>query len=260
MVDHETLLVGYQVHRGEPRGPHKKGQPWDGRGDCVDCKACVAVCPMGIDIRDGQQMACITCALCIDACDGVMDRIGKPRSLISYSSLKAYDAAKSVAPKSLLRDALLRPRTMIYSTLWVAAGFAMLLALAMRERLDINVVPDRNPLFVTLSDGSIRNGYTIKILNMEQRPRSFRLSMEGVPAAVIAMAGSREPPSRDFEVDVEADKLRSVKVYVAMPRQAMTGDTLSFSFVIAESGQKEGAERSEHPAIFHGPARTGGEP
>ena len=73
MVDHETLLVSYRTERGEPRGPHKKGQPWEGRGDCIDCKACVAVCPTGIDIRDGAQLECIQCALCIDACNAIMD-------------------------------------------------------------------------------------------------------------------------------------------------------------------------------------------
>ncbi|WP_119269533.1 cytochrome c oxidase accessory protein CcoG [Taklimakanibacter deserti] len=262
MVDEDSLVVTYNAWRGEPRSAHRKKLLAEGKsaGDCVDCNACVAVCPMGIDIRDGQQLACITCALCIDACDSVMDKIGKPRGLISYSSLKVFEAAKSVSPKTLLRGALIRPRTIVYSALWVVAGLVMLVSLAMRERLDINVVADRNPLFVTLSDGSIRNGYTIKILNMEQRPRNFRLSIEGAPAAVMTLAGSEQPPSRAFEVEVEADKLRSIKTYVAMPREAMTGETTGFSFVITDSSQTEAAERSEYPAIFHGPSRTGDEP
>lgn len=262
MLDEDSLVVTYNDWRGEPRSAHRKKLIAEGKaaGDCVDCNACVAVCPMGVDIRDGQQLACITCALCIDACDAVMGKIGKPQGLISYSSLKAHDAAQAVAPRKLLHDTLLRSRTIVYSTLWAVAGLAMLLALAMRERLDINVVPDRNPLFVTLSDGSIRNGYTIKILNMEQRPRSFRLAIEGAPQARMTLAGSQEPSSRAFEVDVEADKLRSVKAYVSMPRQALTGETMDFSFVITDSNQTEGAERSEHPAIFHGPSETGGEP
>jgi cytochrome c oxidase accessory protein FixG len=262
MVDEDSLVVTYNAWRGEPRSAHRKKLAAEGKsaGDCVDCNACVAVCPMGIDIRDGQQLACITCALCIDACDGVMEKIGKPAGLISYSSLKIFDAAKSVPPKTLLRGALLRPRTIVYSTLWFAAGLTMLIALAMRDRLDINVVADRNPLFVTLSDGSIRNGYTIKILNMEQRPRSFRLSIEGIPAAEIALAGSQEPPSRSVALDVEADKLRSVKTYVTMPKGVMTSDTQEFFFVIIDSTPTGPAERIEHPAIFHGPSTPGGEP
>ncbi|HRD76763.1 MAG TPA: cytochrome c oxidase accessory protein CcoG, partial [Hyphomicrobiaceae bacterium] len=87
MVDHETLLVTYKSERGEPRGPHKKGQPWEGRGDCIDCKACVAVCPAGIDIRDGAQLECIQCALCIDACNEIMTKVGRPRGLVAYSTI-----------------------------------------------------------------------------------------------------------------------------------------------------------------------------
>ena len=72
MFDRDSLLISYRGYRGEPRGPHKKGQSWEARGDCIDCKACVAVCPTGIDIRDGSQLECIQCALCIDACDDIM--------------------------------------------------------------------------------------------------------------------------------------------------------------------------------------------
>ena len=93
MIDHETLLVSYKPHRGEPRGPHKKGQPWEGRGDCIDCKACVAVCPTGIDIRDGSQLECIQCALCIDACNDIMGKVGRPRGLIAYDTIAGQEAA-----------------------------------------------------------------------------------------------------------------------------------------------------------------------
>ena len=99
MLDENSLTVTYNDWRGEPRSRHAKkalaaGQPV---GDCVDCNACVAVCPMGIDIRDGQQLECITCALCIDACDGVMDKIGRERGLISYATLSDYNANMAIA-------------------------------------------------------------------------------------------------------------------------------------------------------------------
>ena len=87
-MDDHTLTVAYRDWRGEPRGKHRKTPQADATlGDCVDCMACVNVCPMGIDIRDGQQMECITCALCIDACDDVMGKLGKPRGLIDYLAL-----------------------------------------------------------------------------------------------------------------------------------------------------------------------------
>ena len=99
MLDENSLTVTYNDWRGEPRSRHAKKAAAAGRavGDCVDCNACVAVCPMGIDIRDGQQLECITCALCIDACDGVMDKIGKERGLISYATLSDYNANMALA-------------------------------------------------------------------------------------------------------------------------------------------------------------------
>ena len=87
MMDEETITVAYRDWRGEPRGKHRKAAGAADLGDCIDCSACVNVCPMGIDIRDGQQLACITCALCIDACDDVMDKVGTPRGLIGYVTL-----------------------------------------------------------------------------------------------------------------------------------------------------------------------------
>ena len=127
----------------------------------------------------------------------------------------------------------------------------MLAALAMRERLDINVVPDRNPLFVTLSDGSIRNGYTVKVINMEQEPRRFTLALEGLPGALMALAESTGAPSRTVAVDVEADKLKSVKVYVTAPRDRLLAGATEFSFVITAKDKQ--SETSRHKAIFHAP-------
>lgn len=256
MVDEDSLVVTYNAWRGEPRSLHRKKLLAEGKtaGDCVDCNACVAVCPMGIDIRDGQQMACITCALCIDACDAVMEKIARPKGLISYSSLRALEAERLESPVGLLRSTLFRPRTVIYSAVWLTVGLIMLASLAMRDRLDINVVADRNPLFVTLSDGSIRNGYTIKILNMDQRPRVFSLSIKGMPTATMTLAGGEQLPARSFDIEVEADKLRSVKAYVTLPRQDVGTDATLFSFVLTS---KEDAEARAHEAIFHGPSKGG---
>ena len=88
MFDENTLTVTYQTWRGEPRGSHKPAESWEGRGDCVDCKQCIAACPTGIDIRDGQQLECIGCGLCIDACNEIMDKVGRPRSLITSHPLE----------------------------------------------------------------------------------------------------------------------------------------------------------------------------
>ncbi|MBV8535675.1 MAG: cytochrome c oxidase accessory protein CcoG, partial [Alphaproteobacteria bacterium] len=162
MFDENTLTVTYHSWRGEPRGSHKAGESWEGRGDCVDCRQCIAVCPTGIDIRDGQQLECIGCGLCIDACATVMDKVGRPRGLISFDTI-AGTTAKAGRHGATYR--LMRPRVILYLGLLAFVGAIMLGAFALRSTLDLTVLHDRAPLFVMLSDGSIRNGYTIKIVN-----------------------------------------------------------------------------------------------
>ncbi len=257
MLDEDSLVVTYNDWRGEPRSRHQKKAEVAGEkvGDCVDCNACVAVCPAGIDIRDGQQLECITCALCIDACGSVMEKVGKPRGLISYSTLRTYDAHKAGRPAVIGWRSFLRPRTFIYSVAWLAIGLVMLFALLQRDRLDITVLNDRNPLFVQLSDGSIRNGFTIKILNMEQQPRSFILSLDGMPGALMTMTGVDKEPARDLNIDVEADKLRAVKVYVTVAPQSISSEQTPFTFKVAEKSTGDGQETRNHPAIFHSPAK-----
>src|SRR5262245_55190887 len=186
MVDHETLLVGYRAWRGEPRGPHKKGQSWEGRGDCVDCAACVAVCPTGIDIRDGSQLECIQCALCIDACNEIMGKVGRPRGLIAYDTIARQDAA---AKGSKVPLRIVRPRTLLYAGLISLVGLIMLMAVLNRSTLQINALADRNPPYVLLSDGGIRNGYTVKILNKLHEPREFMLEVRGLPKARLMIVG-----------------------------------------------------------------------
>jgi polyferredoxin len=208
---------------------------------------------MGIDIRDGQQLACITCALCIDACDAVMDKIGKPEGLISYSNLNTYNARKAGKPAKLGWTVMIRPRTVIYSALLATIAAVMLGVLLMRDRLDINVVPDRNPLFVTLTDGSIRNGYTIRLLNMTLQPRIFSLGIEGLPGAVMSLAESGVLPGRSAQVVVEADKARSVKVYVTAPAKDLRGEATEFVFIVTAQDVGMPAETSLYRAVFRAP-------
>ena len=175
MMDEESLTVTYKTDRGEPRGPYRKGDTFEGRGDCVDCKACVVVCPMGIDIRDGQQMECITCALCIDACDDIMSKVGRPRGLIDYDSISAMSKRMEGEPSKLR---MVRPRSIAYFALWAAVGVFMLVVFVGRSELDINVLRDRNPLYTPLSNGDIRNAYTFKILNKARDQRTMFLDRD----------------------------------------------------------------------------------
>jgi cytochrome c oxidase accessory protein FixG len=242
MVDHETLLVSYRAHRGEPRGPHKKGQSWEGRGDCVDCAACVAVCPTGIDIRDGSQLECIQCALCIDACNDIMAKVGRPRGLIAYDTIAGQEAADRGATAPLR---ILRPRTLLYAGLICLVGLIMLAAVLNRSTLQINVLADRNPPYVLLSDGGIRIGYTVKILNKLHEPRAFVLEVRGLPQARLAIVGQ----SADAPIRVATDALREVRVLVTVPAQALAqlkGPATPFELIVRDTASGQETARTAH--------------
>ncbi|MCB1452804.1 MAG: cytochrome c oxidase accessory protein CcoG [Rhizobiaceae bacterium] len=264
MLDENSLTVTYNDWRGEPRSRHAKKAAAEGKivGDCVDCNACVAVCPMGIDIRDGQQLECITCALCIDACDSVMDKVGKERGLISYATLSDYNSNMAIATDSWtdeisptrVRDEkgslvggiahfhlskIFRPRTYIYFGAWAAVGLIMLYALLARDRIDINVLHDRNPQFVVLSDGSIRNGYTVKLLNMVPEQRIFTLQLDGLQGGYMTVAETGAPESRTATIGVEPDRLRTLKVFVRLPAAAAAEGSQDFRFVVKDTGSEE---------------------
>lgn len=247
MFDRDLLLVTYRDYRGEPRGPHKKGQPWEGRGDCVDCKACVTVCPMGIDIRDGSQLECIQCALCIDACDDIMKRVGRPRGLIAYDTFENVEA-----PVHLDRPKvkLLRPRTILYSLMMLLVAGIMVAAWVNRSETDVTVQQDRNPMFVKLSDGSLRNGFTVKLLNKEHQDRGFQLSVAGLEGAKLSVVGFDDPTA---SIKVGSDNLRALKVLVTVPaamRNHLTGAATPFRLNVtcAETG-----EVTSHDLNFRGP-------
>jgi len=245
MLDEESLVVTYHPDRGEPRGAHKQGDSWQDRGHCIDCDQCVAVCPTGIDIRKGQQLECITCALCIDACDGVMDKVGLPRGLISYDTLANMERrAHGETPR--LR--LIRPRTIFYIGIITIVGLIMLWTLATRSSLEVNVLHDRNPLFVTLADGEIRNGYTVKVLNKRHELRHVQLAAEGLGDARVAVVGVDAP---EFNLLVPPDTLRAFRVFVTAPRDAASHGSASFHFVVtADDGTVAHAD-----AAFRGPER-----
>ncbi|WP_299550467.1 cytochrome c oxidase accessory protein CcoG [uncultured Tateyamaria sp.] len=218
MMDNDTLTVAYRHWRGEPRGKHRKAKGADQLGDCVDCMACVNVCPAGIDIRDGQQMECITCALCIDACDEVMERIGKPRGLIDYLALSDEKAeTKGAKPRPIWRH-VLRPRTILYTAMWSLIGVALVYALFIRSDIDLTIEPVRNPQFVTLSDGAVRNTYTLRIRNLTAEDRTFRVMLTSEDILRIDVETDGQSPNH---VTVPANETMQARVYViARPQDA----------------------------------------
>lgn len=279
MLDENSLTVTYNDWRGEPRSRHSKKAIAAGEtvGDCVDCNACVAACPMGIDIRDGQQLECITCALCIDACDSVMDKVGKERGLISYATLADYDWNMALATNNgtapinparvyeapnklsgavehLSWKKILRPRILFYFIIWALIGLTLVISLSTRQRIGINVLHDRTPQYVLLSDGSIRNGYTVKLLNMIPVPRTFRLSIEGLPGATLTVQDENIDADGNYDVPVEPDRLKTLRVFVTLPHDAITEQRSDYEIEVRDA---DGSETARYKATFMAPEMTG---
>lgn len=246
MMDEETLTVGYRDWRGEPRGKRRKGADAENLGDCIDCMACVNVCPAGIDIRDGQQLECITCALCIDACDEMMEKIGKPRGLIDYLAFSDEPAERAgVEPRKIWQH-VLRPRTIMYTTLWSLVGVGLLVALLIRPEIDMTVSPIRNPTFVTLSDGSIRNTYDVRLRNKHGDDRAFDLTVASDTGLALSLEGGDAG-----SVVVNANETLLQRVYITAPKGSApaTSDRTEFRLWVED---KLGDELVHTDTVFNG--------
>ena len=209
MLDAHSLQVTYRRDRGETRGPHKKGQSWEGRGDCIDCNACVVACPMGIDIRDGAQLECINCGLCIDACDEIMDRVGRPRGLISYDTDAAV-AARACGQAPTYR--FVRARTIYYAVALAGVSALVGWGLLNRAPLDLHALRDRNPTYVRLHDGTVRNGYTLKIANRTFEPQTVDVRFSGVAGARLRTPGG--VAGSVVQTTVAPNEVRALRVFV----------------------------------------------
>jgi cytochrome c oxidase accessory protein FixG len=173
MLDRDTLIISYDVARGEPRGSRKRSSVPQtlGLGDCISCELCVQVCPTGIDIRDGLQFQCIQCAACIDACDSVMTQMGYDKGLVRYTSENSLENGTPLH--------FLRPRLIGYASMIGIMGILFLFSLGSRIPLTVEAIHDRNRLYRESPEGSIENSYLIKIMNESQQLASYRIALTG---------------------------------------------------------------------------------
>jgi cytochrome c oxidase accessory protein FixG len=250
LLDEDSLVVTYRAWRGEPRGRYRKGESWEDRGDCIDCRQCVAVCPTGIDIRDGLQLECIGCGLCVDACNDVMARIGRPRGLIAFDSERNRLAHRQGLESRPVR--LIRLRTIVYVVILTVIATAFLAIVASRSNLEVNVLHDRNPLFVKLSDGSIRNGYTLKILNKVRDARRFDLSVEAPERAGMQIVGLDRPDAGPVSLDAPPDGVATYQVYVRLPPVEGAAASQPLVFRLTD---REGGRFVRYESIFRGPGK-----
>ncbi len=235
MYDQDTVLPSYDAERGEPRGKLKRGQESSSKGSCVDCNVCVAVCPTGIDIRQGQQEGCITCGMCIDACDSIMDKTKQPRGLIRYASYKElHHNAKSIPLYK-------RFRVIVYAIILLAATSGIVYGFMNLSPTEFKVVHERQPLFVKLSDGSIQNKYIIKVLNKTKETMRIRFEIDGLEGATLHSLK---------EITVEPGKVVPVTALVRVsPENAITGVTP----IIFKGDVDDSTISIQYKSMFMGP-------
>jgi len=251
LTDEHALNVTYRYDRGEPRGSVKKnaalrqqGQP---AGDCIDCFQCVYVCPTGVDIRNGPDLGCIQCGLCIDACDAVMAKIGQPPRLIAYETDVNIKRRLQGLP-ALYK--IFRMRTGFYAAVIAIVGAVMLYALATRRDEAISVIHDRNPMFVRLADGELRNAFTVRILNKALETRSFVLTVDGLTDIDLKIIGETVTTGRTAVVAVGPDQTHELRALVGTYQSLPPAASIPLTFRITDPKTGKQASAVDH---FRGP-------
>jgi len=248
MYDRETLVVSYDPARGEAAGGrHKATQGFKTReerqakgvGDCIDCGLCVQVCPTGIDIRDGLQIACINCGLCADACDTIMDKQGWPRGLVRLASEHELETGEKMP--------LLRPKVIGYGVGVLAAAAVVAYGIATQSPMDVSVLPVRQPAYVQLSDGRIQNSYDIKITNKRSDPFVLDLAVEGLSEVELEVSGSFGT------LEVAPSHTLRVVVKLKAPASAVRGQH-ELTFVVREQSDRVPTVRRD--TVFVGPGAS----
>ena len=238
MADSQTIMPTYDEKRGEPRGKIRHGGAViEKQGDCIDCFQCVQVCPTGVDIREGQQLGCITCGLCLDACDLVMDKIGRPRGLIRYASL---DEIEGRPVKKLYQH----PRTLVYVGIILLSLAGIIYGLNHLGALTLRVAPERQPLYVRMSDGTIQNKYTFKVLNKTDKDLYVKISAEGgIKGQVIVDADQLQL--------VHHGKASGFSVFVKAPDGNITREVTPIQFRVENT--EDPTMAAEYNTMFSGP-------
>ena len=234
LFDADTLVVAYDAPRGEPRGKRGKAP-----GDCVDCGLCVAVCPTGIDIREGLQLECIACTQCIDACDGVMAKLGRAPRLIGYRAVASRPAEAQAR--------LLRPRVVAYGVLLGAVAVAFVSALRARSPFEVFVGHNAASLYATLSDGRPGNAYTLRVENRDTVAHRLELSLEA-PAGFDLVTGVNP-------IELAPIESRELRVFVAAPRPAEIAYSQPIAFAVADVERPAARLRRSTTFIFESLAK-----
>jgi cytochrome c oxidase accessory protein FixG len=229
LLDEHSLVVGYDARRGEPRG--KRGA--SGAGDCVDCKRCVVVCPTGIDIRNGVQMECVACTACIDACDEVMDRLGRPRGLVRY------DSQDGLAGKP---HHVMRPRIVLYSALLLIGGVVAIVATRKRSDFEANLLRLPGEPY-TLEAARVTNAMELHVVNKRSTAASYNVEVDPIDGVTTVLPMPR--------VVIEPLAGVRVPVFLTMERESFRGD---FAFRIHVARADDVGDAITVSGTFLGPS------
>ncbi|MFO1475177.1 MAG: cytochrome c oxidase accessory protein CcoG [Verrucomicrobiota bacterium] len=231
VMDENTIVVAYDYKRGELRGTLRRDETPESRrasgvGDCVDCHRCVVVCPTGIDIRNGTQMECVNCTACIDACDEVMDRVGRPRGLVRFASLNGIERGEPLR---------WTPRMAGYCV--VLAALIALWSVLVFTRPDVEAVVLRaqGALFQQMPDGRFSNLYTVKVVNKTSHTLPVQLKLES-PAGELQVLGQ--------DIVVPGEKLVETSLLVQLNRADMQRGTTPLVIGVYSGNRKIGTVKS----------------
>jgi cytochrome c oxidase accessory protein FixG len=249
MLDEQSIIVTYQGWRGEPRG-HAHGHVAAAApafGDCIDCMACVNVCPTGIDIRDGVQLSCISCGLCVDACNEVMHKTGSQPWLITWDTL-AGQAAKRLGKPTRLQ--LLRPRTFIYAAALLVALTGIAAGLHMRAHTTLSLIHDRAPMYVRLKDGGVRNGFTLKLANKTELPAAYTVSVSGLPGAMLMLSEASPNAGAVLHLGVPRSEVGAFRLLVQGHPASLHDGSMPIEFTLRNDAT---GETMRYASRFMGP-------
>jgi cytochrome c oxidase accessory protein FixG len=221
LVDERTVTVTYDRARGEPRSRLVRGahEPHDA-GDCIDCHRCLTVCPTGIDIRDGIQLECVACTACIDACNDVMRRVGRPTGLIRHASAEAV--RHGTRPK-------FGARVTAYAAVWVVLVGAGIFLLATRRDLDLVILRQPGTLYAAVAGNEVANFYTVEALNRTNRPAPFSIEVLEPRGATVTTLGT--------STDIPANGVLDTRLLVRIPASSITASSTAVKFVVRSQGR-----------------------
>ncbi len=221
LLDKKSIAVMYDWIRGEPRGKLRKNEIQQDKGDCIDCKLCVHVCPTGIDIRNGTQLECVNCTACIDACDDVMEKINKPKGLIRYAS---HDTIKEG------RQRLFTPRVAAYSVVLVALLSFLSFSLVTRSDIETTVLKVPGQLYQRTEEGDITNLYNIQFVNKTFEDMTLEVRIENEPSAEISKVG-------EGEVLVPSNGLAEGVYFIKMPKDRIKSASMNLKIGVYRNGE-----------------------